>query len=120
MILRYTLLRLLIFFGSLSLLWLLGLRSHDALPWLVVGAAVVSMIVSAVVLRPMREQYIADVSERMARRRSARGLDEEVEDAATDASDVRGPQPESTSAEETSTPSSDRAEEHPDSPEEDR
>ena len=36
---RYTLLRMLIFFGCLSLLWLVGLREPNELPWLVVIAA---------------------------------------------------------------------------------
>mgnify|MGYP006873853692 CR=1 FL=1 len=37
---RYTLLRMLIFFGCLSLLWLVGLREPTELPWLVVTAAI--------------------------------------------------------------------------------
>ena len=49
---RYTLLRMLIFFGCLSLLWLVGLREPNELPWLVVIAALLSMVVSAIVLRP--------------------------------------------------------------------
>ena len=43
---RYTLLRFLIFFGTLSLLWLLGLRSEAERPWLVIGAATLSMVIS--------------------------------------------------------------------------
>ncbi len=85
--LRYTVLRVLVFLGCLSLLWLLGLRDRSEQPWLVVGAALLSMVVSAVVLRPMRAQYIAELSARVERRREARtqgppaGSDESVEDA---------------------------------------
>jgi heme exporter protein D len=81
--LRYSVLRLLIFFGCLALLWLLGLRDRSEQPWLVVGAALLSMVISAVALRPMRQQYIQDVSDRLRRRSRRPHEDEDVEDAAT-------------------------------------
>ena len=49
---RYTLLRTLVFFGCLLILWLAGLRSRDQLFLLVAGAALISMVVSYFVLRP--------------------------------------------------------------------
>ena len=85
--LRYSVLRLLIFFGCLALLWLLGLRDRSEQPWLVVGAALLSMVISAVALRPMRQQYVKDVSARLERRSKRPHEDEEVEDAATERAD---------------------------------
>ena len=83
---RYTLLRMLIFFGCLSLLWLVGLREPNELPWLVVIAALLSMVVSAIVLRPFRAEMIEQIQARQeakARARSERpDSDEAVEDAA--------------------------------------
>lgn len=83
---RYTLLRFLIFFGCLALLWLIGLREPNELPWLVVGAALLSMIVSAVVLRPFRADLIAQIEEKRAAKAQARDArtdtDEAVEDRA--------------------------------------
>jgi len=84
---RYTLLRILIFFGALALLWLVGLRSADTRIFLVVGAAVLSMVVSYVVLRPFREDYSRQIAERVDARRAARThkpTDEQAEDAETD------------------------------------
>lgn len=85
--LRYTVLRLLVFFGCLLLLWLLGLRSLEQRPWLIVGAALLSMVVSYFVLAPFRQQTIEKISgrveDRIVSKRGAR--DEDVEDALTDA-----------------------------------
>ena len=56
--LRYSVLRLMIFFGCLVPLWLLGLRDQsEQLVLLVVGAALLSMLVSYFVLRRFREDY---------------------------------------------------------------
>lgn len=82
---RYSLLRLLIFFGCLGLLWLVGLRDPDQRAYLVVGAALLSMIVSFFVLSPFREEAVGRISERVEARtaaRSQRVTDEDVEDSA--------------------------------------
>jgi flagellar biosynthesis/type III secretory pathway M-ring protein FliF/YscJ len=84
---RYTLLRILVFFGCLALLWLLGLRSSEMRVVLVVAAALLSMAVSYVVLRPFREDYSRQIAERVEARRAARvqrPTDEQVEDASLD------------------------------------
>ncbi len=98
-IVRYTLLRLLIFFGCIALLWLLGLRGRGQEPWLVVGGALLSMVVAAVVLRPYRAEYVAELADRVQRRRDRgtravrTGTDETVEDAwSEDASPGPAPQ----------------------------
>ena len=86
--LRYTLLRLLVFLGALALLWLLGLRGEEDLLLLVVGAALLSMVVSFFALRRFREDTSARIAERLDARAAARqarpahtGADEEAEDA---------------------------------------
>lgn len=86
--LRYTILRFMIFFGCLALFWLIGLRSTNELPWLVVAAAISSMIISAIVLKPFRAEMVRQIEERQAKkaeRRAARtDTDEAVEDRAQD------------------------------------
>ncbi|WEV77856.1 DUF4229 domain-containing protein [Janibacter cremeus] len=83
---RYTLLRFLIFFGCLALFWLLGLRDTNELPWLAVLAAIASMVISAFVLKPFRADMIRQIEERRAakaEKRAARtDTDEAVEDRA--------------------------------------
>jgi type II secretory pathway component PulM len=85
--LRYTVLRLLIFFGVLLVLWLLGLREREEQVLLVVGAALLSMGISYVVLRPFREDYSRQIAERLERRAQARQgrrdavSDEQAEDS---------------------------------------
>jgi hypothetical protein len=82
---RYSILRVLVFFGCLSVLWLLGLRSPDQSALLLLGAALLSLPVSYVVLRPFREDYSRQIAERLEARRAAterRVSDEDVEDAA--------------------------------------
>ena len=86
--LRYTVLRVLVFAASLALLWLLGLRGEDELILLVVGAALLSAVVSFFALRRFREDTSAQIAERLEHRAEARraegprvGGDEEVEDA---------------------------------------
>ncbi|HCE60788.1 DUF4229 domain-containing protein [Janibacter terrae] len=92
---RYTLLRFLIFFGCLALLWLLGLRDGNELPWLVVIAALASMVISAIVLRPFRVEMVEQIQARQAAKARARSertdTDEAVEDAARGSSD-EGPE----------------------------
>jgi Protein of unknown function (DUF4229) len=86
--LRYSLLRLLVFLGCVSLLWLLGLRDRDELFLLVVGAALLSAVISYFALRRFREQYSEQVAERIEQRSAAkraagpqRSADDEAEDA---------------------------------------
>lgn len=86
--LRYTVLRLLVFLGCVALLWLVGLREEDELPWLLLGAALLSAVVSYVGLRRFREQYSAELAERIDARTRARReraasapRDEDAEDA---------------------------------------
>ena len=88
---RYTLLRILIFFGVLALLWLLGLRSAADRLILVVGAALLSMAISYVVLRPFREDYSRQIAEKVETRRAAREprvTEEEIEDAEIEDAEV--------------------------------
>lgn len=89
---RYTLLRFLIFFGCLALFWLLGLRDSSELPWLAVLAAIASMVISAFVLKPFRADMIQQIEERRAakaEKRAARtDTDEAVEDRAQERTDA--------------------------------
>ncbi|WP_370894527.1 DUF4229 domain-containing protein [Janibacter sp. GXQ6167] len=94
---RYTLLRLLVFFGTLSVLWLIlwamGRNHGPALAWIVVGAALISMVVSALVLRPFRDDLVREMEARRAEKaasRNARGdSDEHYEDAEAASDDYR-------------------------------
>ena len=86
--LRYTLLRLLVFLGCVSLLWLAGLRDREQLPLLVVGAALLSAVISYFALRRFREDYSAQVAHKLEARAAAkkaapaaRSADELAEDA---------------------------------------
>ncbi|SDP71530.1 Protein of unknown function [Pedococcus dokdonensis] len=93
--LRYSVLRLLIFFGVLSVLWLLGLRDQDQQWMLLVLAALISMVLSYFVLARFREESTAELARRIQRRAEAKqsgapaahGVDEDAEDA----EDERGP-----------------------------
>lgn len=89
---RYSILRLLIFFGCLALLWLLGLRDGIELAWLAILAGVLSMVISAFVLSPFRAEMVHEIEDRRARRAERKanqppGVDESAEDAAVDAED---------------------------------
>ncbi len=82
---RYSVLRLLIFFGVLAALWLLGLRGPDQQLLLLVLAAAISMAISVVVLRPFREDYSRQLAQRLegrarAKQQRSRGSDELAED----------------------------------------
>ena len=85
---RYTLLRFLVFFGCLALLWLVGLRAHDQRPWLLVGAAVLSTVISYFALRPSgsRPSRISPGTPKRAARHGA--TDEEIEDRVVQDSDA--------------------------------
>ncbi len=92
--LRYTLLRILIFFGVLALLWLLGLRDRDEQLILVVLAALVSMVISYFALRPFREEYSRQIAQRLEARAAAkqqRDADEAAEDAEAGRGEDSGP-----------------------------
>ena len=86
--LRYSLLRLLVFLGCVSLLWLVGLRGRDDLFLLVVGAALLSAVISYFALRRFREDYSAQLAHKIEARAAAKKgaapaptADEEAEDA---------------------------------------
>ena len=68
---RYTVLRLMIFFGFICALWLLGLRQESQRWWLLGLSAVGSMVVSYFVLRGPRAQFSARIA-RHVDERSAR------------------------------------------------
>jgi len=86
---RYSVLRLMIFFGLLCALWLLGLRDPSQRWWLLGLSAVGSMVVSFFVLREPRAQFSASIvhhlDDRAERAEQARAheIDEHVEDAET-------------------------------------
>ena len=87
---RYTLLRLLIFFGFLFLFWLIGLRNNPVL--LLGAAAIASAAASYILLRGMRDELTAKLVERHeARLRARDGAavtgDEAAEDAELDERD---------------------------------
>lgn len=84
---RYTLLRSVVFFGVLLVLWLVGLRGRDNLIPLVIGAAVISMVISYFALRRYREAYSREIADRLearAARNQRRHTDEVDEDAEVD------------------------------------
>jgi Protein of unknown function (DUF4229) len=81
---RYSVLRLLIFFGFLCALWLLGLREESQRWWLLGLSALGSMVVSYFVLRGPRAQFSASIARRVderSRRAELAGRDEIAEDA---------------------------------------
>lgn len=84
---RYSVLRLMIFFGLLCALWLLGLRDPSQRWWLLGLSAVGSMVVSFFVLREPRAQFSASIvhhlDDRAERAGQARAheIDEHDEDA---------------------------------------
>jgi hypothetical protein len=88
---RYSLLRILIFFGFLFLFWLVGLRNN---PVLLLGAsAVASAAASYILLRGMRDEVTARLVERHEARLESKhgvlpGSDEAVEDAEIDHDDT--------------------------------
>lgn len=92
--LRYSLLRILVFFGVLSALWLAGLRDqHEQIPLLVLSA-LISMVLSYFVLARFREDSTRHLQERMERRaaakqqRRASDSDEAAEDAEDETRDT--------------------------------
>jgi hypothetical protein len=79
---RYTVLRLLIFFGFVLLFWLIGLRDNPVL--LLAASAIASAALSYVLLRGMRDEMTAKLIERHEARLAAKAQvtgDEADEDA---------------------------------------
>jgi Protein of unknown function (DUF4229) len=82
---RYTVLRLMIFFGFICALWLLGLRQESQRWWLLAISALGSMVVSYFVLQGQRAEFSAriarHVDERAAGAELARAdeIDEDTE-----------------------------------------
>ena len=91
--LRYSLLRLLIFFGVLCLLWLLGLRDRDQQVPLLVLSALISMVLSYFVLARFREESTQRIAEAVQRRAEVKqGKAGHSDEAAEDAEDEQGPE----------------------------
>jgi hypothetical protein len=92
---RYTVLRLLIFFGLLCALWLLGLRDASQRWWLLGLSALGSMVVSYFVLQGPRAQFSASIARRVDERARRAGQarsddrDEIAEDAEADEDSAR-------------------------------
>lgn len=92
---RYTVLRLMMFFGFLSALWLLGLRDVSQRWWLLGLSALGSMVVSYFVLAGPRAQFSARVARhvderaRRAEQAHAARADESAEDAEADEGTAR-------------------------------
>ena len=89
---RYSLLRILIFFGFLFLFWLVGLRNNPVL--LLGAAAIASAAASYILLRGMRDEITAKLVERHEARLESKqavepGSDEAAEDAEIDHDDTR-------------------------------
>src|ERR687889_212716 len=66
--LRYSLLRILVFLGVLSLLWLLGLRDRDEQWMLLVLSALISLVLSYFVLARFREEATQTLAARVEQR----------------------------------------------------
>ena len=86
--LRYTVLRLLIFFGCLVFFWLVGLRNDQILLLLV--SATASVLLSFFLLRSQRDRFSEQIQDRMekrqeAKRRAQGGVDPDSDEAAEDA-----------------------------------
>ena len=89
--LRYTVLRLLIFFGCLLFFWLVGLRTDQILLLLV--SAATSVLLSFFLLRSQRDRFSAQIADRLEKRQEAKrqalearalDTDEAAEDAELD------------------------------------
>ena len=81
---RYSVLRLMIFFGFICALWLLGLREESERWWLLGISALGSMVTSFFVLRGPRAELSARIARRLDERASRAelpGNDEMAEDA---------------------------------------
>ncbi len=85
---RYSLLRILIFFGFLFLFWLIGLRNN---PVLLLGAsAIASAAASYILLRGMRDEITAKLVDRHeAKLEAKQQVDPTSDEFAEDAEDER-------------------------------
>lgn len=88
--LRYTVFRLLIFFGCLLFFWLVGLRNDQILLLLVSAAA--SVLLSFFLLRSQRDRFSEQIADRMEKRQEVKrqaqeagNLDPDSDEAAEDA-----------------------------------
>jgi Protein of unknown function (DUF4229) len=87
---RYSVLRLMIFFGFFCALWLLGLRDDSQRWWLLGISAIGSMVVSYFVLQGPRAEFSARIARHVDDRAARAGLartseiDEDDEDAEAD------------------------------------
>ena len=84
---RYLILRTLVFVGCLAATWLFGLRDREDQFLAVIIAAVASLVISAFVLKPFRQQASAAIAERVdqrVERKRATSGDEQAEDAELD------------------------------------
>ena len=90
---RYTVLRLMIFFGLLCSLWLVGLRDPSQRWWLLGLSALGSTVVSYFVLQGPRGQFSASIArrvdERARRAEQANDIDGIAEDAEADEDSAR-------------------------------
>jgi hypothetical protein len=78
-VMRYTLLRIMVFFGTLCLLYLVHLRGF----WLIAVSLLGSMVISFFVLRQPREELsrsIAAKDDARDERATRAGVDEQAED----------------------------------------
>ncbi len=80
--LRYTVLRLLIFFGCLLFFWLVGLRNDQILLLLV--SAATSVLLSFFLLRSQRDRFSAQIADRLEKRQEAKRQAMESGDLDTD------------------------------------
>jgi hypothetical protein len=91
-VIRYSVLRLLIFFGVLAALWLVGLRDRDEQVLLLVLAAAISMLISFFALRRFRDDYSQEINDRLTRRAEARRERAQVRDEAAEDAEDEGSQ----------------------------
>lgn len=90
---RYLILRTLIFVGCLAATWLLGLRDREEQLLAVVIAAVASLVISAFVLKPFRQQASAEIAERVDRRVERKRAQADRSDEAAEDAEVQRPTP---------------------------
>lgn len=91
---RYLIMRTMIFIGCLAATWLLGLRDRNEQVLAVVIAAVASMVISAFVLKPFRQRASAAIAERVDQRvdrKRETSADELAEDAEIERPDISRP-----------------------------
>ena len=90
---RYSVLRMMIFFGFLCALWLLGLRDTGERWWLLGLSAIGSMVVSYFVLQGPRAEFSAKIAQRVddhTRRVGHTPEDEVAEDEIISGEDASG------------------------------